>query len=142
MNEIPFNLYIGAEIDTEKWYPTIPGVRILEGIEDENLLKVAIYYPTFEKYTHKEIQLCPKKDCKLILRSLDDDITEEEEAELQKMGFTITHPRNYILDEVASDKRLRVQAAAELIAYLIKQKFSVGLFSKNDYIVKTRKTKS
>ena len=141
MKHIPFNLYFGAKIDTGLWYPTIPGERILEGIEDDVLLQVGIYYPDFANSTHREIQLVPKADCKLILRSLDDDITEEEEADIKKMGFSISHVKNYILDETGSDKRIRVTAVAELITYLLKRKFSLGLFSKNNYIINSTKTK-
>lgn len=141
MNEIPFNLYIGAEIDTGQWMATTPGIRILEGIEDEFTLKYTIYYPDVENFTHKETHFGPKKDCKLILRSLDDDMTQEEEKTIKQMGFSISKPRNYLLDENQSDKRFRIHAAAELVTYLIQQKFSLGLFSKKDYIVKTSKIK-
>jgi len=139
MNEIPFNLYIGAEIDTASWFQSSPGIRILEGIEDDFTLKFTIYYPDVENFTHKESHFCPKKDCKLVLRSLDDDLTPDEEKTIKQMGFSISKPRNYLLDENLNDKRIRIHAAAELIAYLIKQKFSLGLFSKNDYLIKTSK---
>ncbi len=138
MKNIPFHLYIGAQVDCGVYYRDIPGERILKGIGEWGC-NVTIYYPSVEDAHMSREVIVPEESCKLILRSIDDDLTQEEEETIQKMGYYISRPRNYILDKDGSDLRIRISGAAELICYLIQQKFSVGLLSKNDYIIKTRK---
>lgn len=135
MKEIPFHLYIDTEVDCGVYYNEIPGQRILKGICEWGC-NVTIYYPSFEHAEMCRDVIVPKESCKLILRSIDEDLTQEEELHIEKMGYFISRPRNYILDKDGSDIRLRIQAAADLICYLIQQKFSVGVLSQNDYIIK------
>ncbi len=133
----PFQHYIGAQIDTGKWFPEKMGERVLLGIDSETQqLKVGFYFPSVADCAVNETHLLPMADCKLILRSFDDDVTNDELNELDKMGYCITTPRHYICDNNGDRPSWRLEQVAQLTLWLVSKHFSVGAIPKSMYLIK------
>jgi hypothetical protein len=132
----PFKLYIGAGIDTGGWLPDKKGERILLGVDTETQrLKVGFFYPSFKDSTAVESHMLPMAGCKLILRSIDEDMTGDERDEIKKMGFTMGFPRHYVHDADGDTPRWTVEQMALLSLYLVSKHFSVGTIPKTKYFI-------
>lgn len=139
MNNIPFNLYIGCEMESS-WHATEPGERRLIAYDfSEDSIRMAIYYPSIENTTHSQAHWVPARACKLVLRSIDDDMTAQEKEELAKMGFKLYPARNYVLDVLHGNRLFSISETSRITAFLIARHFSVGIIPKSKYTLTTKK---